>query len=88
VAKIVHADVVAITVGTAVRVRLGEELRRGLVIEDRGNIGPEGERVVRVRLDETGDPPVEFDIPVSWLEISPARQLQRRRAAGRQRKSA
>jgi hypothetical protein len=40
-------------------------------VEDRGPLGPGGERVVRVRLDFPPDDPFELEIPVSWLHPSP-----------------
>jgi hypothetical protein len=43
----------------------------GMIIEDRGNLGPRRQRVVRVRSQV---PDMEFDIevPVNWLEAPPS----------------
>jgi hypothetical protein len=46
-------------------------VRAGEVVEDRGPLGPDGERVVRVRLDFPPDDPFELEIPVSWLKSNP-----------------
>jgi hypothetical protein len=81
-----------VEVGSIVGVRFASEVRSAEVIEDRGNLGPEGERVVRLRVRVPPDEETEFEMPVSWLvswppsaETQPARPRRRprHRDAGR-----
>lgn len=65
---------VAAKVGSIVGVRMGEVVKRARVIEDRGNIGVGGRRIVRLELE--GDPeldgePVRFERPVERLVNAP-----------------
>jgi hypothetical protein len=57
-------------VGDLVNVRLGEQTVPGLVIEDRGNLGPSGTQVVRVELQggPAGDGE-QFEVPASALQF-------------------
>jgi hypothetical protein len=62
-------------VGAFVGVRMGAEIKRARVIEDRGNIGVGGRRLVRLELEQ--DPtydiePIRFERPVEWLLDAPA----------------
>lgn len=61
-------------VGAIVGVRMGAVVKRARVIEDRGNIGVGGRRIVRVEIDP--DPafeeePTRFERPVEWLLDAP-----------------
>ncbi len=56
-----------VKVGSIVGLRFGSEVRRAEVIEDRGALGPGGERMVRLRLRVPPDDETEIDTPVSWL---------------------
>lgn len=62
-------------VGSIVGVRMGREIKRARVIEDRGNIGAGGRRIVRVEIDPNpsfDDEPTRFERPVEWLLDAPA----------------
>lgn len=62
-------------VGSIVGVRMGREIKRARVIEDRGNIGAGGRRIVRVEIDPDSsfdDEPTRFERPVEWLLDAPA----------------
>jgi hypothetical protein len=60
-------------VGSIVGVRMGAEVSRARVIEDRGNLGVGGRRLVRVEMDpEFGGEPVRFELPAEWLLDAPA----------------
>ena len=76
----VGPEIIAYAEGMPVWVRYGSSLRQAIVVELRGPLGPGGERVLRVRLVGNEDPPIEFDAPASWLQISPMREYQRQRA--------
>ena len=63
-----------VRVGSRVGVRFGNEVRPAEVIEDRGSLGPGGERLLRVRLKmpaEAEDEAFEIEVPVSWLLPAP-----------------
>ncbi|MGC2374938.1 MAG: hypothetical protein WA484_13790 [Solirubrobacteraceae bacterium] len=62
-------------VGSVVGVRMGAAVRPARVIEDRGNIGAGGRRIVRVEIDPDpafDDEPMRFERPVEWLLDAPA----------------
>ncbi|MHB1808614.1 MAG: hypothetical protein ACYCU0_04880 [Solirubrobacteraceae bacterium] len=63
-------------VGSFVGVRVGLSVQRARVIEDRGNIGAGGRRIVRVEIepDPPGldEEPVRFEQPAEWLVDAPA----------------
>lgn len=62
-------------VGSVVGVRMGAAVRPARVIEDRGNIGAGGRRIVRVEIDPGSaldDEPMRFERPVEWLLDAPA----------------
>src|ERR1041385_1528392 len=63
-----------VRVGSRVGVRFGDEVRPAEVIEDRGGLGPGGERLLRVRLEmpvDAQDEAFEIEVPLSWLQPSP-----------------
>jgi hypothetical protein len=54
---------------------MGADVRRARVIEDRGNIGVGGRRIVRLELEQDpidGDEPIRFERPVERLLEAPA----------------
>jgi hypothetical protein len=54
---------------------MGAAVRPARVIEDRGNIGAGGRRIVRVEIDQDpafDDEPMRFERPVEWLLDAPA----------------
>jgi len=62
-------------IGSYVGVRVGGSVKRARVIEDRGNIGVGGRRIVRVEFEpdaELDGEPVRFEQPVEWLVDAPA----------------
>lgn len=60
-------------VGSIVGVRTaGGEVIPARVIEDRGNLGVNGRRIVRLEVDVTYSDPVRFERPVEWLLAAPA----------------
>lgn len=62
-------------VGSIVGVRMGSQVKRARVIEDRGNIGARGRRIVRVELEPDpsfDEEPISFERPVEWLLDAPA----------------
>jgi hypothetical protein len=63
-----------VRVGSRVGVRFGNEVRPAEVIEDRGSLGPGGERLLRVRLQmpaDAEDEAFEIEVPLSWLQPAP-----------------
>jgi hypothetical protein len=63
-----------VRVGSRVGVRFGSEVRPAEVVEDRGNLGPAGERLLRVRLKmpvDAEDEAFEIEVPQSWLLPAP-----------------
>jgi hypothetical protein len=55
-------------VGSEVVVELGADTRRARVVEDRGNLGVGGRRILRVALiGDDGDENVEFEVPAEAL---------------------
>jgi hypothetical protein len=63
-----------VRVGSRVGVRFGSEVRAAEVIEDRGSLGPGGERLLRVRLNmpaDAEDEAFEIEVPLSWLLPAP-----------------
>jgi len=50
---------------------MGSEIGRARVIEDRGNLGVRGRRIVRVEMDSGGSP-VRFELPAEQLLDAPA----------------
>ncbi|MHB1539061.1 MAG: hypothetical protein ACYCUM_11325 [Solirubrobacteraceae bacterium] len=65
-----------VEVGSIVGVRMGATIKRARVIEDRGNIGVGGRRIVRVELEPdpevSGGEPFRFERPVERLLDPPA----------------
>jgi hypothetical protein len=62
---------VRIQKGSPVRVKLAGQYWNGIVTEERGSLGPSSSELFRVRLNEPEGDGAEFDVPASWLEISP-----------------
>ncbi|HYW25568.1 MAG TPA: hypothetical protein VE953_15470 [Terriglobales bacterium] len=78
-----------VRVGTRVGVRFGSELRSAVVIEDRGSLGPGGERLLRVRLQmpaDAEDEAFEIEVPLSWLHPAPGPPLGAARPTTRSRR--
>jgi hypothetical protein len=53
---------------------MGSSVKRARVIEDRGDIGVGGRRIVRVEIEpvlEFDDKPFRFEQPVEWLVDAP-----------------
>jgi hypothetical protein len=61
-------------VGSIVGVRMGATLRRARIIEDRGNLGGRGRRLVRIELDPDFDDeePFRFEVLADRLVDAPA----------------
>jgi hypothetical protein len=60
-------------VGSIVGIRSASgEVIPARVIEDRGNLGVNGRRIVRLEVDVTYSDPVRFERPVEWLLDAPA----------------
>lgn len=61
-------------VGERVGLEWAGRVLLGLVIEDRGNLGAHGERIVRLDLPEgaDGDERWQIEVPVDWLVPAPA----------------
>ncbi len=72
----------AISVGSHVMWRMGRRDVHAIVVEDRGPIGVQGRRIVRVRavLDPI-EPPLEFEVPVEELTFLPLTELLKPSAA-------
>lgn len=63
-----------IDVGQQVLLPIGRNRLHGRVVEDRGNLGVRGERILRVQVDQGDDvPPSEYEVPEGELELSRAR---------------
>jgi hypothetical protein len=63
-----------VRLGSRVGVDFGNEVRPARVIEDRGNLGPGGERVWRVVFETAPgleDDTFEIEMPVSWFVPAP-----------------
>lgn len=70
----VGAVTAEVRVGSDVGVRFGNEVRPAEVIEDRGSLGPGGEKLLRVRLKmpaDAEDEAFEIEVPWSWLQPAP-----------------
>jgi hypothetical protein len=60
-------------VGSIVGVRRGDEIVAARVIEDRGNLGVGGRRILRLEIEpEFGGEPFRFERPAEWLLDAPA----------------
>ena len=60
-----------ISVGQSVVLPVGRNRLRGRVIEDRGNLGVHGERILRVQVDlGDGVPPAEHEVPEGELQVA------------------
>jgi hypothetical protein len=78
-------------IGAIVGLRFANEVRPAEIVEDRGDLGPGGDRVVRLRIRLPPDDETEIEVPVSWLVRWPttpvvptgARTRRRRRDEGR-----
>jgi hypothetical protein len=59
----------SVPIGKEVVLHVGEQELRAVVVEDRGPIGVNGERVVRIRVSPAveGEEPDEFEVRVSAL---------------------
>lgn len=59
----------AYKVGQHVRVRLGASYASGIVIEDRGELGPKHSRLFRIELDrpDEGERADQFEVPADAL---------------------
>lgn len=66
---------VTCSVGKRVGVRLGGRVLAAVVIEDRGDLGPGGARLVRVEVKpkkgDVGRAPEQFEVPVGALVLAP-----------------
>lgn len=59
-----------IKVGQSVVLPIGRNRLRGRVVEDRGNLGVHGERILRIQGDQgDGVPPSEYEVPEGELEL-------------------
>ena len=58
-------------VGSIVGVRMGAKIVPARVIEDRGNIGVNGRRIVRLEVDIAYSEPMRFERPAEWLLDAP-----------------
>jgi hypothetical protein len=60
-------------VGSIVGVRMGAKIVPARVIEDRGNLGVGGRRILRLEIEsEFGGEPWRFERPAEWLLDAPA----------------
>lgn len=59
-----------IQVGTQAWVAVGPQLYPAEIIEDRGNVGVGGRRIVRVRMGSRDDGLSEFEVPADALVVS------------------
>jgi hypothetical protein len=60
-------------VGSIVGVRMGTEVIPARVIEDRGNLGVRGRRILRLEIEsQFGGEPDRFERPAEWLLDAPA----------------
>ena len=59
------------TVGARVRVPFGADQVTGTIVEDRGFLGINGRRLVRVLIPIEPDEPISFEIPEEELELLP-----------------
>jgi hypothetical protein len=65
-------DVAIPKVGSIVGVRRGDEIVAARVIEDRGNLGVGGRRILRLEIEsEFGGEPARFERPAEWLLPAP-----------------
>jgi len=60
-----------LAVGSRVGVLFGTKVRAAEIVEDRGPLGKDGDRIVRIRLDFPEEDPIEFEVPVAWLKPAP-----------------
>jgi hypothetical protein len=60
--------------GTRVRLQLGPYIYEGTVIEDRGDIGAGGRRLIRIAVQLDSNVMAEYELPLDRIEIvqSPA----------------
>ncbi len=59
-----------IGIGQVVLLPIGKNRLRGRVVEDRGNLGLHGERILRVLVDQGDDvPPSEHEVPEGELQL-------------------
>lgn len=66
-------DVAIPKVGSIVGVRRGVEIVPARVIEDRGNLGVRGRRILRLEIEsQFGGEPYRFERPAEWLLDAPA----------------
>ena len=74
-------------VGDKVGLAWAGKLLLALVIEDRGNLGAHGERIVRIDIPDGAveDERMQLEVPADWLVAAPTsrRRLLGRRAPGR-----
>jgi hypothetical protein len=70
-----------VKVGERVGVTVGGRLLEATVIEDRGDLGAQGQQVVRLSIGEhagTAEEPYEVEMPVDWLQPRPVSRRKRR----------
>lgn len=73
-----------ILVGMLVWVAVGPQLYQAEVVEDRGNVGVGGRRIVRVRMGSPDDGVSEFEVPAEALVVpipttAPTKRTPKRR---------
>jgi hypothetical protein len=57
-------------VGTLVKFMFGGNEVQATVIEDRGPVGANGRRILRVRLELAATDPMEFEVPADDVRIA------------------
>lgn len=68
VSKVKHPKI-----GDRVGIEMPGRIRGATVIEDRGNLGVGGARIVRLDVDTTSSSePYHVEVPVDWLKPAPA----------------
>ena len=60
----------ALAVGALVKFKFGGHDVQATVIEDRGPVGANGRRILRVRLELAGTDPIEFEVPAEDVQLA------------------
>jgi hypothetical protein len=58
-----HTTKTNLGIGSRVRVKVGGRVLSGIVIEDRGNLGPSGKRLLRVEVAASDRDVEQFEVP-------------------------
>ncbi len=66
-------------VGDQVWIRFGDTVLPATVVEDRGKLGPRGERIVRVSVEATPSSTTTFEVLYSSLVPPPKRNAKKAR---------